>query len=209
MSMRTIGSIIRETRLSKEITLGDLSKSTKVKKDFLERIEKEEWDKLPEYATVSGFVKRIAQALDLNENKLIAILKRDYPPIPIKQIPQKEIKTRFIWQPKYTFFVLIAMITFLFFGYITMQYISFNSPPPLAVYTPSDNEIIKSRYTVVKGITSPDATVKVNNQTAYVEKDGRFFTDIEVSKETSEIVIKAVSRSGKENVKKIIINVQE
>lgn len=209
MSMRTIGSIIRETRLSKEITLSDLSKSTKVKKDFLESIEKEEWDKLPEYVTVSGFVKRIAQTLDLNENKLIAILKRDYPPIPIKQIPRKEIKTRFIWQPKYTFFVLTVMITLLFLGYITMQYISFNSPPPLIVYTPSDNELVKSKYTVVRGLTSPDATVKVNNQTAYVEKDGRFFTEIEVGKETGEIVIKAISRVGKENVKKIIINVQE
>ncbi|MCX7928654.1 MAG: helix-turn-helix domain-containing protein [Patescibacteria group bacterium] len=207
--MRTIGVIIREARLSKKMTLADLSKLTKIKQDFIAKIEQEKWRELPEYTTVAGFVKRIAQCLELSEDRLVLTLRRDYSLDQKNLVPQKEIATGFIWQPKYTFFVLMAMTLAIFVAYIIFQYISFNSPPFLVIYKPVENEVIKSRYFVVEGKTTPDSTVRVNNQTAYVEKDGRFFTEIEVSTETKEVIIKSVSRAGKETTKKVIINVQE
>ncbi|MCS7092342.1 MAG: helix-turn-helix domain-containing protein [Patescibacteria group bacterium] len=207
--MRTIGIIIREARLSKKMALSDLSRLTKIKQDFIEKIEQERWRELPEYATVAGFVKRIAQCLELSEDRLVSTLRRDYSIDQKNLVPQKEIATGFIWQPKYTFFMLVAMILAIFTTYIIAQYISFNSPPSLTIYKPVENEIIKSRYFTVEGATSPDSTVRVNNQTAYVEKDGRFFTEIEVGSETKEIIIKSVSRAGKETIKKVAINVQE
>lgn len=206
--IRTIGSIIREVRVSKNISLSELSKTTKIKEEFIDNIEKEKWKKLPEYPVVAGFIKRISQSLGIDEQKLVATLRRDYPPVPITVSPKKDIKTRFIWQPSYTFVVLIAVLLLIIASYLTVSYISFNAPPPLTIYTPSQNEQIKTIYYTVEGKTAPDSTVKVNNQTAFVEKDGRFHTEIELNKDTSEIVVKSISRSGKETVKTLKIRVQ-
>ncbi len=50
---------------------------------------------------------------------------------------------------------------------------------------------------MVTGKTDSDATVLVNNQPSLVSDEGEFATEIELSRETTEIQVQAKSRSGK------------
>ena len=57
--MNTIGQILKDARTRKGVTLKSLEKETKIKKEFILRIENNDWQNLPDFPVVSGFVKKI------------------------------------------------------------------------------------------------------------------------------------------------------
>ena len=205
--MRLIGEVIKEARLRKKLSKNKLEKDTKIKKDFIEAIEESRWDLLPEFPVVSGFVKTIATYLGLKEDQLVALLRRDYPPKDLKINPNPDISEKFTWSPKATFILGISVVILLIIGYLIFQYLNFIKPPNLQVSEPEENSIITQEKLFVRGKTDPDAAVLVNNQPTLVAEDGTFETEIEVFQGTTEIVIIAKSRSGKETLVQRLIKV--
>ena len=199
-AMRQIGTYIREARLKKKYSLSHLEGMTRIKREFLDAIERESWEALPAFSVVSGFVKSIAKALELDEKQTSAFLRRDYPPKDIRINPKPDVSDRFFWTPKFTFFAGVFLIFALIVGYLGFQYVNFISPPKLEVIVPKEGQIVTRQFFNVEGKVSPDSTVKVNNQLATVEDDGSFSSQIEVSNILAEVVVSAVSRSGKETI---------
>ena len=74
----------------------------------------------------------------------------------------------------------------------------FNSSPRLLVESPKDGQEIKGSEVLVFGSTDVDVKITVNNQPVLVDADGKFSVSLEVLPETDEIIVKAISRSGKE-----------
>src|SRR6185295_10333352 len=72
------GSKFLEARLGKRIKLEEVSKATKIREDFLEAIEKGDYQKLPSSAYAYGFVRNYARFLELDEDQMIALFKRDF-----------------------------------------------------------------------------------------------------------------------------------
>lgn len=198
--MRTIGKYLKEIRLKKRISLSNLENEIKVKKNFIQAIEEEEWQKLPDYPVVVGFVKSIANCLQLNPKATASLLKRDYLPKSLKGSPDPEVNNRFFWNPKRTFFVGVGIIIVLILGYLIYQYFQFISPPKLEMLSPKENQIVIGKKVRVSGRTNTDAKITINNQPVIVDQNGFFEEEIAVVKETQELVIKAISRSGKETV---------
>jgi cytoskeletal protein RodZ len=203
--MKTIGLIIKETRQKKKYSLAKLEKEIKIKKNFLQAIEKEDWGKLPDFVVVAGFVKNISKALKLDEEKLSAVLRRDYPPKVLAVNPKPDISDTFVWSPKLTFLVGMIVVALIVLGYLGFQYFRFISPPTLSVTQPKEDQIISERLLEVAGKTDTDATVKVNNQPAIVDSDGKFTTTIEINEKTTEVEVKSLSRSRKETIIKVKI----
>ena len=198
--MHTIGEFLKNTRKKNGYTREDVAKGTKIKKSFIVAIENEEWNKLPEYTVVAGFVKNIASFLNEDTNKAIALLRRDYPPKSVSVSPKPDVSDKFVWGPRLTFFVGATVVVLTIIIYLSVQYFSFISPPSLSVSTPNENETISIKVIEVVGVTDPDATIEVNGQSALVDQDGNFIEEIEVAQGLDKITIKAVSRSGKETV---------
>jgi cytoskeletal protein RodZ len=206
--MRTIGQFLRASRLSQNLSLEDLSHETRIKKEFIASIEKEEWFKLPEYPVVVGFVKNIASSLALDRTQAIALLRRDYPPKKLAIAPKPDVGREFHWSPRLTFLVGVASVSLLVLGYLGFQYKKFISPPVLIVNEPKEGQQILSSPVEVKGRTDSEATLKVNNQPVIPLENGEFVTEVEVTNETREIVVKSRSRSGKETEVKKTIQVE-
>lgn len=198
--MRTIGSIIKEARLHKKISLSHLENETKIKREFLESIERQDWGHLPDLPVVTGFVKNIARILALNENQIMAMLRRDYPPRRLVINPKKDVSDRFSWTPKLTFLVGAAAFAIFILGYLIFQYAKFVTPPTLNITRPKEGAEVTTNEVKVEGVTDPNATVKVNNQPVLVNEDGSFIVGIAVYEGTTKIVVKAISRTGKESV---------
>lgn len=195
--MKTFGQVIRESRLEKHFTLDDLETATKIRRSFLVAIEKENWSILPEYPVVQGFVRSIGHALDVDENKLVAFLRRDYPPQQLPVNPKPDIKKKVEWNPRHSFLAGVLLVLLVVVGYLVYQYSVFVSPPNLVVENPPNNFQTQELKVTVSGKTSSDATVSVNSQPFVVESDGKFLGSIEVTPETSTIEIVATSRAGR------------
>jgi len=73
--------------------------------------------------------------------------------------------------------------------------------------SPTEGQVVNGNSVLVFGSTDMDVKITVDNQPVLVDEEGKFSTDIEISSEATEVVIKAISRSGKETtiVRKISI----
>lgn len=209
--MNTVGKYIYRTRKGKNVTRADLEKETKIKKNFIKAIEEEDWGNLPDYTVVSGFVKRISSALGMDTDKTVAMLRRDYPPRKIAVNPKPDVEQKFRWSPKLTFGLGLIFTVMIVAGYLLYQYSNFTEPPELIVDTPVDGAIITEEVVNVSGVTDSSSTVRVNNQPVFVEENGSFKTDIEVSSETDMIVVRSIARNGQETeeTRRIVVQLPE
>ena len=197
--MLTIGKLIKETRVQKRYSLKKVEGETKIKREFIWAIEKEDWKNLPEFPVVTGFVKNLASYLGINEKKALAILRRDYPPTEVPINPKPDVEQKLIWSPRLTFLIGIGLVLIVILGYLGFQYQGFIRPPSLIVNDPRAGEVINKREIRVSGRTDTDATITANSQPILVNEDGDFEGTIGIFEETFEVIIKATSRSGKES----------
>lgn len=205
--MNTIGQILRNARLKKGISLIKLENLTKIKREFILKLEKNDWENLPELPVVSGFVKNIASSLGISTSNANAILRRDYPPKKLAINPKPDVSSKFIWSPKLTFAVGISTLLFLVLGYLGFEYMKFIKPPKLNITSPKENEQILQTNVKIEGKTTTDAILTVNNQPIILDQDGKFSSVIEINKDTKELKFVSISRSGKktEIIRKIIV----
>ena len=206
--MRTIGEVLKEARVKRKLTFTKLEETTKIKREFISAIEKEDWEKLPEYPVVNGFVRSLAGVLKIDVRETLAKLRRDYPPKNLRINPKPDVSEKYIWSPKMTFLVAIAVFTLIILSYLGYQYVDFISPPSLEVINPNEEEVVTHPLLIVSGLTEPEAVIKVNNQPVIVEEDGKFFAEIEIFEGTQVIEVKAISRSGKETTMRRNIKVE-
>jgi cytoskeletal protein RodZ len=195
--MNTIGQILKNARITKKYSLLHVEGITKIKSGFIDSIEKEDWDALPPFPTVLGFVKSLASPLDIDPKMAVAVLKRDYPPKKLRIIPKPDVTKKFAWSPKLTFAIGVSAILLILLGYLSFQYIHFVSRPRLTIDSPKENQVVIGNSVTVFGSTDSDAKIVINNQPIMVSPDGKFSERLDVVPETKEIVITASSRSGK------------
>ncbi len=195
--MKTIGEILKSARVTKKYSLSHVEGMTKIKAAFIDSIEKENWESLPPFPTVLGFVKSLAGSLEVDQNMAVAVLKRDYPPKKLRITPKPDVSKKFVWSPKLTFVIGVSSVLLILLGYLSFQYIHFVSRPSLSIDSPKENQVVIGDSVTVFGSTDSDAKVVINNQPIMVSPDGKFSESLDVTSETKEIVIVASSRSGK------------
>lgn len=205
--MRTIGVVIKDARRSRNVSVADLEHATKIKQGFILAIENEDWQALPDLVVVSGFVKSIASQLGVDPGHAVALLKRDYPPKKIALNPKPDVGRELVWGPRFTFLVGVSSIVLIVLTYLAFQYWNFTRLPKLEVMAPQEDQVVEVGKIQVTGKTKKEVTIVINNQPVLVEDDGSFSAEIEVTSSTTEIVVKAKSRSGKETqlVRKIVV----
>lgn len=205
------GEKLQQVRVEKGLSLEDVAKATKIKLEFLSYIEKGEYQKLPSPSYASGFVRNYARFLDLPDEEILALFRREfdeekaYKVLP-KGFEQKQQfpHTRF----KIRQAVLLAAVVLIFFaGYLLFQYRDAFLNPPLNITSPKEGSVTSSQVKVT-GTTDPNATVYVNQEAVSVDNDGNFEKVINVFPGENTIVIKAVNKFSKQTEKDLQINVK-
>lgn len=209
--MRKISEILKESRLKKHLSLEDVERSTKIKKQFLEALELGDFKKLPSESYALGFVKNYATYLGFspttaaalfrreNESKLIDILPS------YKKKPQSAPKRFFMRSPKGMFVLLIGLIIF---GYLAFQFSFLFVGPKLLITSPKNGQMIESNVVEVSGKTDPYATVTVNGEEVYVDLSGTFRKTFYVYSGSTELTIVSKNRYGKESRKSVQVRVK-
>src|SRR5262249_57167608 len=72
MARGKFGEHLKRERELREVSLDELSKSTRISSRFLDALENENWEKLPGGVFGHGFVRTIARYLGLDEEALLA-----------------------------------------------------------------------------------------------------------------------------------------
>lgn len=200
--MRSVGQVLKEARESKFLTLEDVEKHTKIRKELLQALEANNYDKLPPSTFIQGFIKNYSRFLGLNSEKLLAIFRRDYeakkhPAVVLESFSKPLDNNKFQITPSRIVGVVVACVVVTFFGYLWYEYRGFVGAPGLEVISPKDQLTVELPQVLVEGKADPEIKVLVNNQEITVEKDGRFSQELKLSSSSNVVIITAVNKFGK------------
>jgi len=209
--MRKVSDLLRETREEKDLSLATIERETRIKKEFLEAIERGSFNKLPSESYALGFVKNYAKYLGLPLTSITPLFRREYSTkryiqiIPEFRKTQHKFNRKFILNPKGTAIILVILIAAL---YIFYQYSSLIFAPSLAITTPKDGQNISGNAVEVKGKTDPYATVYIDDDEVYVGLDGSFKKSVYEFSGDAKITVVSKNRFGKESRRVINIKVE-
>lgn len=200
--MIRLGQKLKDARIQRRLSLEEVATATKIKLQFLEAIEKEEYGELPSFAYVQGFVKNYADYLGLPKEQTAALFKRDYDEKKaIKVLPdrinnQQSFPLERIKIREITIGLLAVMLLFLFlFFQIRNIYIA----PYVSITSPKEGSTVSSEVEVI-GRTDSNAIVAVNNEPVFVQENGEFRKMITLFPGKTIITIKAKNRTGRETI---------
>ncbi len=198
--MRTVGKILREARVEKLLSLDEVEKHTKIRKELIEALEADNYDKLPPATFVQGFIKNYGRYLGLDALKLLAVFRRDYeaskhPDMVLESLTKPLKEKKFFLTPSRLLGLVVVLVVIGFFAYLWVEYRQFVGAPNLVVTSPAGPQTtVEIPTVIVEGKTDPEAKVSVNNQVVGVDKLGNFKEEIKLSSSNNTVVITATSK---------------
>lgn len=199
--MRTVGQLLKETRESKLYSLEEVEKSTKIRKELLQALEEDNYDKLPPLTFIQGFVKNYGKFLGIDSEKLMAILRRDfeakkYPPVILESFSKPLSKARILITPSRLIGLVVTVIIIGFFTYLWFEYRQFVGSPKLEVVSPTQGQTVEMTSLTVEGSTDPETRVTVNEQEVGIDNNGNFKEEVKLSSSVNTITIVSTSKFG-------------
>jgi len=199
--MKTAGEILKEARIEKKETIQEIARRIHIREDYLEALESNAYENLPQGPFAKGFLSTYAQELGLDSTRIVAVFRRDFGGPDSSEIIPKGIVKPIQRKVKKTLLphVLSAVAVFALVGsFVYFQFRSFRQPPKLVVLEPLDQQQTHSPV-IVRGKTATDVVVLVNTQTVSLNQDGEFYVELPLSLGEHTVIIEAVNRQGKSN----------
>jgi cytoskeletal protein RodZ len=200
--MKTVGTIFKETRLEKKISLAEAEQATKIRQKFLIAIEADDYSIMPSLSYAKGFVKNYCKFLGLDSEKILAFFRRQNAEMPkASLLPKGEAEqlNPSFFQLTTTRFValIIGMLAVSFLFYFGLQYRKIQLPPKLIINSPADQSVVSDKRIDILGTTDIDASVTINGVSTLIRSDGKFFDRVSLDNGVNTVLIVAVSRYGK------------
>lgn len=202
MKTKSIGEILREEREYHRLSLESLAKRTRIRQEYLQALEQNEFDALPAAAFVKGYIKTYGQVFGFDSTPLLALLRRDFKESAKGTLVPREfikpvLKKRQWWTPLTSTFLIAGGIFVAILGYVVVQWISFNQPPTVTLASPTENQVVAAQV-IVQGKTEVDVVVTVNDQPVALQTNGSFETEVFLATEgPNSLKVKATDRRGK------------
>lgn len=211
--MKTIGSVLKDQRERKGLSLEDISGKTKIRVNFLKALEENDFSKLPSDTVARGFIQVYARELDLDQKSALALFRRDFASGESGQIvPQnmlKPIRTHRSVLLKFRVpFILFGTIIIIIMCILGYQVISLNSLPSVSLTDPKEGQLVKSPL-LVRGKTATDVVVLINGKQTALDQDGVFESSVTFDTGEHTITVEIKNRQGKSKLVQRTVNVVE
>lgn len=208
--MLTVGEILKKKRVEKSLTLEDVEGRTKIRKKFLDAIEKGNYSEFSSSTYLRGFIKNYSDYLNLPTQEILAIFRREFDKKESNGIVPKTIPDRtslFRLTPAKISIIVVGGLLLLFFAYLIQGYFAVSGSPYLEVSKPKAGEQVQGSSVLVEGKTDPAATLTINNQEIIIDNDGGFSEQVSIGKNTTSINVVSESKNGKRSIIERVIKV--
>lgn len=202
-SPKTVGARLKSARKKKKLTLETAEESTKVRAKYLQAIENDDWREFPSRIYVLGFVRRYADFLGLDSEKILQEFKaefgRAWNDLRGKSATKK-FAQNFVITPKLIIATIVIIAVLAVILYVAISINQFSRPPGISIITPKE-EIVTDKNTLIEGKTLGTAIVEINSQTVNVSDSGEFSQKVDLTEGLNIFEISAKNRIGKESRK--------
>lgn len=196
-----LGNILRSAREELKISLEEAAHKLKIRKEYLLALEEEDFRKLPSGLYGRQFLGKYSRLLRLNSKKIIEAspFAKDLPlgdPFSQKIVR----RSKFLVFPKIirNIILLILFVAFIFYLFFYFRHLV--SPPQLQVYSPDKNVVTSSLSWEVKGKSSPETEIMINDTNILSDQNGNFSQEVPLKSGLNTLTITAKKKYGRESV---------
>jgi cytoskeletal protein RodZ len=181
-----LGEVLREAREAKGVDLTRVERDTKIRERYLAALESGEYRELPGSVYTKGFLRNYGAYLGLDPDYLIDLyriettsaVERLRVPVPPRPLATRKARS-FVITPGAIVAAILTIGVGAFIAYLAFEIINFARTPELRITAPPGNV---NDYTgdeiTIRGVTAPNATVRVDNlrenPTVTADDSGRF-----------------------------------
>lgn len=208
-----VGETLRQARLDAKLTLKEISQTIKIREQLLRAMEESDYNAFNSEVHLKNFLKSYASHLGINEEKILALHRREKEESENQVNLSKPQKVRsffrilakfstyktFVWAG----FAGILILILLFFY---TQYKAFIQPPVLEIRNPKDNQVITSETFTIEGFTGdPSVKVVIDGSTAnYSDKSGVFKVNVSFDEPgLKKFIVVARNHMGRETASEL------
>lgn len=189
----TLGEALRIVREEMQLTIGDLAARSGVRETYVEAIEAGRYDDTPGRTYVRGFLRSIAEVLEISPDVVLARFDAD--PVgtvqPSNATPTMRGLPRTRWSYRSIRLITFAAAIFAVLVYFGFQVRGILAPPPLAVDDPAADVAVTEPRITIHGTTQPEVTVQVNGQDVQVDRSGNFQETIDLQAGVNTLTVTA------------------
>ncbi len=212
IKLETLPEYLKEIRQVLKMPIKDVANEIGISAKILENLESGIYDALPSEVYVKGILNRLAALYGVDKQPLLRQFEIERSIH--KHIQQKDIlKTTsnsgffkgLIITPKIISIFAVIAFAGVTIVYIIWQVFSIGKEPFLVIYNPVDLTVIEKSAVELIGKTDPGASVDINGETVFVDKDGNFSVNLSLSSGSKVIIITARNRFDRSTVKTITV----
>lgn len=197
------GKKIKLSREQKKISLEEAASHLRIRKEYLEALEKDQYEDLPSGLYGKQFLKKYCRLLKLSYKEILAAspLRDDNDEIDpfSKKIPRA---SHFFVFPKLIRNILLICLFLVFVIYFLFYIRKLSSQPTLIIESPPAN-LLTTEYSIdVKGLSDPETEIIINGSAIISSQDGSFSKNIQLKSGLNTLNISAKRQHGK------VINLQ-
>ena len=182
-----LGEVLRTAREGKGVDLARVERDTKIRQRYLSALERGDYADLPGAVYTKGFLRNYGAYLGLDPEYLIDLYRiesaaasgeRPRAPAPPRPLAARRSRA-FVVTPGAVVAAILTIMVGGFVAYLGFEFVNFARTPELRITDPPGNV---NGYTdleiTIRGVTEPNASVKVSNlpenPTVVADADGQF-----------------------------------
>lgn len=199
---KNLKEILNEAMEFRDLDAKGLSELTDIPVHYLSALLNGELSKLPAGPYVRGYLKRIADALKIDDDSLMRAYKQEALIWPVKTSGGQDRlpPNRFAFKIFGRKLVIIAgIILFLIIIFLIWRFGNFFGTPKLEVFSPSkDNLVVNSSFIELSGEINPQDKLVINNEELLADASGQFKKNFSLQVGINTIDFKVKRFLGKE-----------
>jgi cytoskeletal protein RodZ len=175
--MLTVGQILKRAREQAHATIDDIAQATKIRKEYLEKIERNEFTGFVSTTFVKGFIRSFANYLDLDPDNLVALYRRQTgeDEKPIKDNLNKVTTSGFVFSPGHIITVGLSIFFVFIIGVLIVQFYRLQQPPAIEIASPTETPLRTDKQSIeIKGATEDQVILMLNGTQVQLRPDKTF-----------------------------------
>lgn len=197
--MLSVGEILQKTREKRGLSVLQVEKETRIRRQFLQAVENNDWTSFTSKIYIVGIIRNYSRFLGLDPQKTLAFFRRDYEKADDTQFKKGPSVKRIVSDSRRFATAALVVIFFLFSAYFGYQLKMFLTPPEIALISPLDERFRSTERIRIVGQTEKESSITIYGEKVFQNKDGRFEYDLPLKKGSNEVIIEVIGPNGKKS----------
>lgn len=195
--MLSVGTLLKNTRERKKISLRDVEKHIKIREKFIIALEEDKWNIFTSKIYIMGILKNYARFLSLDEQKILAFFRREYEKKDDVRFKERISGNYMSSDSKKTILTGFIILGILFIFYFSFQLYQYITPPKIEILSPTISVFKRESTITIVGKTEKEAMVTILGERVYQNKEGIFEYVLPLKQKNTVLTIEVVGANGK------------